>query len=124
MAELATFDEGLGDAVSRARRLVGDTRLFQRGADTVALVNDATYRYWLDEREYSEEETAIEVARDLLARYIHEPTSATLPDGTSANFSARLAAWQAFIDEMAGNAGPAIRLRRFRRSSTTEYTRS
>ena len=102
----------------RVRLTIGDT-------DTAAaLLQDEEIAYFLSTSGNDENAAAVTSAYALLSKYGAQPKSVRLPDGTSADFSDRVAVWQGLITRL-DTANTGMRLRRMARPQALdggEYT--
>jgi hypothetical protein len=120
MTIYATYDpSGLAtSALYRVRFHIGDT-------DTdAALLGDDEINYILGVNGDDVEVSIVALARSLLMRYGTQPKSVRLPDGTSADFSDRVAIWNDLIARL-DTASTGLRIRRIARPQAVgggEYT--
>jgi hypothetical protein len=105
----ATYIPGaLGESTDDAR--LYRVRLELGDVDTAAaLLQDEEINYYLSVSSNDED-----AARALLTRYGAQPTRVSLPDGTSADFSARVETWNALIARL-DTANTGFRIRRVAR---------
>jgi hypothetical protein len=110
----ATYIPGaLGESTDDAR--LYRVRLELGDVDTAAaLLQDEEINYYLSVSSNDEDAAAVRAARALLTRYGAQPTRVSLPDGTSADFSARVETWNALIARL-DTANTGFRIRRVAR---------
>jgi hypothetical protein len=92
----------------RTRLAIGDT-------DTAAaLLQDEEINYYLSVTGDDVDAAAVKSAHFLLVKYGAQPKSVHLPDGTSADFSDRVAVWRELIARL-DTANNGMRIRRMAR---------
>jgi hypothetical protein len=110
MSLFATYDPSSlsTSALYRVRFYIGDT-------DTdAALLQDEEITWALSESGDDVNAALVLLARALLVKYGAQPARVSLPDGTSADFSARVATWEGLIARL-DTANTGMRIRRVAR---------
>jgi hypothetical protein len=99
MALSATFDPALGEPMSRARLLVGDTGELKDGSgNALFLLQDATYLTLLSQFTFSE--TVAQIATGLYTRYAQMPDWYSDAGGSEVRWNDRVKSWQLLVQQM------------------------